>query len=704
MSLSRTPGTLSGDGAVTEIAENRTLTDWVWTGRGWGGGLLWASAILSVVGAWAALSAEGPRGDLVDLQHTFQEQRSVDLGLFPQRGAGLLVHRWEELGLSVSHDGTRDPGRRWVWRAAAPDDPAVAAAAAAAGLKMGPTRWNHASLAGIHSSGALAILTDRQSSGSLRTLVFSAKDPAEWGASELDAVDALSKSLPSPRSELRIYGDGTLRLSVPLNDRGAPQLALAVTWDRVRPDSAVRSCVAEGQSDPGLERLEREWKRIESLAEARGLELGVKPGALWVRELAPGNAPHQKAGWYSRKAGRLVMACGVGRAARDAVAAWALSNFCDGLSGEPRLSTDQVGFLAEIEALGPLIRDDDARTGLDAPAELPRAVAVRYGGSVGKSRAAFGTADGAIELNQISALGFGAVCIEVHVPVVSPSNRAGLPVEFDQWAGGRSRPVTLEGDGAVLLAAEHARAAGLKVVLWPRLIIGPSGGLLGHQLVATSEHWLELSGRVRETSALIAAMAQEMGAEGLVLFDHHFLPTKGEADAQGEVAEALAVRSSVRIALLEGAAAFRGPKVCVAGSSKVLSFVQGADEFRAAGVVLGLDRSAGLSGPAGDRKHDFARLSSRFDAARATLGPDLQMIQLSVPGTKWARRGRDPWGGATEPEARRDYLLALIESLKGEDEVPLIVARGWIPGGGPLRGFDVSRWPMAIQRMLAATR
>lgn len=699
MSHSRTPGAPSCDEAVTENSAPLSPIGWAW-----GFGLLLVSAALSVVGAWSALSAEGPPRNLIHLQRALQERRSLTLGSFPERAAGALVHRWEGLGLHVSDGGVRGPAGWWQWRAASPEDPEVVEAAAAAGLKIGPSRWNHASLVGVRSGGALAVLTVLQGSGTLRTLVFSAKGPDEWGASESDSVDALSRSLPAPRPELRLYEDGALRLSVPLNDQGAPRRAQARTWDLASVESALRSCAADGESDPDGERLELEWARVEALAKDRGLELGTRPGALWVRELGEGSAPHQKAGWYSHLEGRMLMACAVARAPRDAIAAWVLADFCGGLSGDFRLSPEQTAFLADIEALGPSTADREGRAPTGEDASLPRAVAVRYGGSLERSHAAFGTAAGALELQEISSLGFGAVCLEVLVPVVSPTDRAGLPLEFGPWASGRSRSVTLEGDAAVLLAAEQARAAGLKVVLWPQLLTGPSGGLLGLQAVASPEHWHELSGRLRETSALVAGLAQEMRADALVLFDHYFLPTEGEDNASGKDAEALEVRRSARIAVLDGAAGFRGPKVCVAGSPRALSFVQGAPEFLAPGVVLGLDLSAGLSGAAGDLRHDSVLFSRRFKAASAKLGPGLQLIQLSVPGTQWARRGRESWGGATDAGAREDYLQALIEGLGEADDVPFIVARGWAPGGGVPRGFDVSRWPAALQRKFAASR
>lgn len=126
------------------------------------------------------------------------------------------------------------------------------------------------------------------------------------------------------------------------------------------------------------------------------------------------------------------------------------------------------------------------------------------------------------DLQRLASLGFEGVQLVVHVPVAPPGarERESVPAELQAFGLG----VTVEGDGALLVSAAAARALGLSVVLKPRFVTSASGGLGSAQIHGTPER-IRLYGERRALAMEgLAWLAEQAGAEAIVMFDPEELP------------------------------------------------------------------------------------------------------------------------------------------------------------------------------------
>lgn len=148
--------------------------------------------------------------------------------------------------------------------------------------------------------------------------------------------------------------------------------------------------------------------------------------------------------------------------------------------------------------------------------------------------------------------------LEVDVPVEPRALEDGgnLPADFVHWA---SR-VTLEGDESVRRAVDSARASNRRVVLWPRLVVSPSGARVDQIVPSGLEALRSQLDRMAVATGRIARFAQELGVDGLVILDGSLVPIENE-DSSPERAEPL---DRFRRALTEQSAIFEGVRYVVA--------------------------------------------------------------------------------------------------------------------------------------------
>ncbi len=163
------------------------------------------------------------------------------------------------------------------------------------------------------------------------------------------------------------------------------------------------------------------------------------------------------------------------------------------------------------------------------------------------------------DLERVASLGFKGVQLVVHVPVAPPGarERESVPAELQAWGLG----VTVEGDGALLVSAAAARALGLSVVLKPRFVTSASAGLGRAQNHGTPER-IRLYGERRAVAMEgLAWLAEQAGAEAIVMFDPEELPRvigdfRREERELAEEARAQTREMSVRSSL-----PFRGERI-----------------------------------------------------------------------------------------------------------------------------------------------
>ena len=107
----------------------------------------------------------------------------------------------------------------------------------------------------------------------------------------------------------------------------------------------------------------------------------------------------------------------------------------------------------------------------------------------------------------------------------------------------------------------------------------------------------------------------------------------------------------------------------------------------AAEVIRGVDRFPASTSPGG-----------KVRAADAGL------VQVTIHGTDRALDGPNGWGGAEDETLRTELLEALAVALTRDESIPVVVLRGWIPGGDGAVDTDLSDASEEALRAVARTR
>ena len=696
--------------------------------RARGQGIPWtaiATLVLAALGVLFAVSRGRLDGvDSLAIRARLERGEVVALERLPRRVAARFAHGWG--GVPVERVDT-SASVAVVVRSLEPDAKGALERLAAAGVELHGDEWSHratgVSIAAAGASAAVAAPRD----GELEVALIRS------GGLEGDVAAALAAALaaaPLPTGRRLWLFDGA-RLVLEDWPGGADVAAHD-------PPSAAEIPAAERL---GAAALPAALARISARFHLDGIPARPTPSLRWIAARAKGLTAPAAAGWFDGAANELVVAAGVRGGIEDALRSFVTERILDafGAPKDPWLLEGYAAWLAvdgdgdapgssavvtgeraaprearraeRRRAVRALLEGGDARLidlvrdGVppgalatviaEAGGELSPAAArpgaldpgafVRYGGSIRAARRVFGSARGEAELERIAALGFDGVLIEVHVPAPPRSSaRAGSRPRPAVVAGGQEWGMssTLEGDGAVLMAAAQARRAGLRVVLAPKLVASPSGPFVGQQVAANSPESL---GRLAVALAGAAELAARAGAEGLVVLDTFHFPADA-ALREKLPASDRAARDAAFDGLLAAAASFPGALLAISNSTEALDRMTRRGGL-AAEVIRGVDRFPASTSPGG-----------KVRAADAGL------VQVTIHGTDRALDGPNGWGGAEDETLRTELLEALAAALTRDESIPVVVLRGWIPGGDGAVDTDLSDASEEALRAVARTR
>ena len=236
-----------------------------------------------------------------------------------------------------------------------------------------------------------------------------------------------------------------------------------------------------------------------------------------------------------------------------------------------------------------------------------------------------GSAELHADFQRIASLGFDGVRLLVHVPVAPPTSleRRGALFSLKGWGYG----VTLEGDGALLISAAAARALGLSVVIEPRFVASATGAL-GYRQIHGSPERIRLYGARRALAVEgVAWLAEQAGAEALVMFDPEELPRAvvgsfAAIKEQAEVARAINREQSTVYA-----SPFTGERIAFARSLTHMKRALRAGEFTATApgaaalTSVGLELTLDSMGSSKDR-------SRRVLLASREAGGELRALRI----------------------------------------------------------------------------
>ncbi len=694
-------------------------------------GVPWTGAVallLAALGAFFAVSRGGLDGtDPLAIRARLERGEIVVLERLPARIAARLGPGWggvpgERVDMNAS--------AAVVVRSLEPAGEDARARLAEAGIEVRGDTWVHPTtgVSAAAASACAAVATPR--GGELEIALI------RPGGLEGDVAAALAAALaaaPLPTGRrLWLFEGARLLLEV---------------WPGGADVQGAATPLPPGVDAPGAERLDAAalpaaLASISARFHEDGVPAGPVPSLRWIAARAEGLTAPATAGWFDGAANELVVAAGVSGGIEDALRSfveerildafgaprdpWLLEGYAawlagDGDDGAPSSAPVVTGERAAprgarraeraravsalLEASGlrliDLVRegvDPDALAAVVAPdrAEVPSSAAarpgsmepgafVRYGGSIRAARRVFGSARGESELERIAELGFDGVLIEVHVPAPPRPAAPGesrprtLPL-----AGGREwgTSSTLEGDGAVLMAAAQARRAGLRVVLAPRLVASPSGPFVGQQVDANSPATVR---RLAVALAGAAELAERAGAEGLVVLDSFHFPMAAERLEELPASDR-AARDAAFEELLDAAASFPGALLAITDSTRAF------------------ERMARRAGLAAEVIRGVDRFPSNTSLAGTVRAAGAGLVQLTIHGTDRALEGPAGWGGVEDETLRTELLEALAAALTRDDSIPVVVLRGWIPGGDGAVDTDLSDADEGALRAVARTR
>jgi len=613
---------------------------------------------LAGVGLWLASSAAlrespGPGGiDALELARALERERAVALVGFTAGDARRMRAAWVARGIGTA-DGEMVP--RVVFLA--PQDRLAIDILRRTGLESLP---GGPAIDLTHDAVTITC-EDPERPGVASSFVIGTAGSATVGA----AVEGLARGLPPTRPALTARTAQGLRIERGLTPSGTPDRSNTVitraiddlVFDTVTDTNTGTLLSVESGSAPGTIDVAR--RVAAEVAKAHGN--AHRPGAQAVEEIRIVRTVDARSvdgtvdgvAWYEPHGGRLVGIAGVRGLEFDLVHAYT-----------SWLDNDGAREVAER------VRASD---GTDVSTEqrvrrsLPRAVAVRLSGSASRATGP-GTRHTLRQLERIAALGFGAVVLDVRVPLGPPAGSpAGLPAGPGAGAdhrralelASRGRSVTVEGDGAVLATAVHAGQLGLEVVVWPRFVAGPSGPLATQQIHPSGPAVEALSRRYALAVEGVARLAERAGASALVLLEPGLLPLADTVDPAVRSA-----RRSLRRQAIGSAAVFQG---------ELLAFASGVPPLERAAVVADLTPVAGspfglsfgfevgelgaiTGNPAGAYRH-------RLQVASAAAAGRLHAIDVRLDG---------------KDAARRDALLRACSTVVSEmPEIDLVVLSYW---------------------------
>lgn len=544
------------------------------------------------------------------------------------------------------------------------------AALRGAGVEIKEDRWVHEASGTSLPSARAAAAVARPVDGAVEVTLFRTEGLG-GGAADRFIADLANIPLPLTRGLLLLDAGRVVHSSGAFED----------AWSGGLVDSTAGRTTIGGEHFHQDELEQRLAAVHGSLAEPPA----GAPSLRWVSARGEGTTPPRAAGWYDAARHELVVAAGVLGALPDAVEDYRLH--LDPAAEHPA---------AEHPAPeGPQHHPVDPFHGRTPDA----GVMVRYGGSVRASRDTFGTPHSERDFARLMELGVDGIVLDVHVPLPPRA-----PDEGERRPGALLRPggaswgrsVTLEGDGAVLMAAAQAHRAGLRVGLAPRLVASPSGPHAGQQIITTAELRLDQAARAGRALEAAAELASRGRAELLVVFDRYFFPPlPGELDEMSPE-DAASFRSSFD-EMLHGARRLSGTLVALADRLPALAHLP------AASLAPGADLYPRLGGE-GAPLRDAAAISSMLRGALQRAGGRLAVAQVTLHDSPRARRGPDGWGSG-EADGERDHMLrALAAALAADDSIPLVILRGWCPGGSGTDDTDLSDADPDALRAVARTR
>ena len=291
----------------------------------------------------------------------------------------------------------------------------------------------------------------------------------------------------------------------------------------------------------------------------------------------------------------------------------------------------------------------------------------------------FGSSELHTDFERIASLGFDGVRLAVHVPVVppTPAERGEIPFAVKGWGYN----VTLEGDGALLASAAAAQALGLSVVLEPRFVVSATG-VLGHKQVHGSPERIRQYGERRALAMEgVAWLAEQAGAEALVMFDPEELPRAIGTHRAALKQQAEAARTITREQSAVYASPFAGERIALSRSLGGMTRAAEAKEL-----------TAGRSGAA----------SEPGAAPLTAVGLELTLDSADAPKSRTRRvllASREAGG---ELRALRILGLDSTAPLGEEPTWSVLSSLGADPGPGPGRGkgakapTEVEKTPHAV--------
>ncbi|MEM6568148.1 MAG: hypothetical protein AAF957_07035 [Planctomycetota bacterium] len=323
----------------------------------------------------------------------------------------------------------------------------------------------------------------------------------------------------------------------------------------------------------------------------------------------------------------------------------------------------------------------------DAPPELrrplPRAVAARLAGAASPP-IGLGTRNARAEMERVKELGFGAVALNVHVPIAPP---AAFDPRRSITLGGWGARVTTQGDGAVLAAARHAAELGLEVVLWPRFVAGESGPLATQQIHPDAAAFTALGRRYALAVEGVAHLAERAGASAIVLLEHPLLPQSNPLPE--DIVDA---RASLRRQAVAFARPFRGSLVLLARGVPRLERAAARPELsaaRAPGVVFGFH----LGHLGADVANPSAAYTHRLRSAAAAADGRLRAVEVALPGD--------------DPLLRQGLLRGAQDAIAAVEGVDLVLVSYWGLGlrdAESRTSFDLRGEDPGLLRDLTAVR
>ena len=280
----------------------------------------------------------------------------------------------------------------------------------------------------------------------------------------------------------------------------------------------------------------------------------------------------------------------------------------------------------------------------------------------------FGSAELHRDFERIAALGFSGVQLTVHVPVVPPTlvERSDLLFDLGGWGYG----VTVEGDGAVLVSAAAARALGLSVVLEPRFVMSASG-VLGHKQVFGSAERIQLYGDRRAPAMEgVAWLAEQAGAEALVMFDPEELPREVGDFRAAIRQQAEDARSSVRERSALYGMPFKGECVAFSRSLAGMALAAAASELTAGAPAATGEPNAGVLTSVGlelslDTSEAAKARGRRVLLASGQAGGQLRALRVQGLDARSSLREEPTWS-----------ILSAVRAGTGTEVLPHAVVLG----------------------------